>query len=150
MSADTDNQLHTEMAALGDDDQYLFITYDQRLRPPDMDYLTSLSSIEPGHGQPDFLDALTVAADSLYKTLEDRVELQRANVTKRIIFISDFATPAKDDPGGTFESALKGKLAGMEVVLEVNCLDAVPQVGHASPDALLLMDCLCHVQPVED
>ena len=128
MCSDTSNQLATEMAASGDDDQYQYISYDQTLRPPGLDFLTSLSSIAPGEGQSDFLDALTVAADSLFRTLEDRPELQKAGVTKRIILLSDFATPAKDDPEDEFIPALMGKLAEKDVLLEVNCLDATQQV----------------------
>ena len=126
--ADTSNQLHTEMAASGDEDQYQYITYDQPLRPPGLDFLTSLSSIAPGNGLSDFLDALTVAADSLFRTLEDRPELQKAGVTKRILLISDFATPAKDDPDDAFVPPLMSKLAEKDVVLEVSCLDAAHQV----------------------
>ncbi len=126
--ADTSNQLHTEMAASGDDDQYQYITFDQPLSPPSLDFMTSLSSIAPGNGPSDFLDALTVAADSLFRILEDRPELQKAGVTKRIILISDFATPAKDDPEDEFVPTLMGKLAEKDVVLEVNCLDAAHQV----------------------
>ncbi|KAK9840417.1 hypothetical protein WJX74_009567 [Apatococcus lobatus] len=126
-TSDTSNQLNTEMAASGDDDQYQFITYDQELRPPDMSFMTSLSSIAPGDGKPDFIDALTVAADSLFRTLADRPILDKANIAKRIILISDFATPAKDDPGDDFVPTLMEKLAEKDVVLEVNCLDTALQ-----------------------
>lgn len=129
------------MAASGDDDQYQFITYDQDLRPPDMDFMTSLSSIAPGNGKPDFIDALTVAADSLFRTLADRPILDKANVGKRIILISDFATPAKDDPGDDFVPTLMEKLAEKDVVLEVNCLDTALQAG-----CFLQPPLFCHQQ----
>ena len=142
-NADTSNQLNTEMTASGDDDQYMHVTYDQKLRPPSLDFLTSLSSIAPGDGTPDFLDAITVAADSLFRTLTDRPELSKANVAKRLILISDFATPAKDDPEDAFVPTLMEKLAEKDVVLEVNCLDAAPQAGLAPtpPDRALLHTC---------
>ena len=73
LSADatgSDNPLQQEMAAEGDAEQYTCISVQHALSPPDASFLISLSEIPKGSGRSDFVDALTVAVDCIYRACE--------------------------------------------------------------------------------
>ena len=74
-----------------------------------------------GSGSSDFVDALTVAVDRLHRTVNDRPDLGKANVVKRIVLISNFLDAAKEDPDDTFGSILVERMQDKGVRMEVYC-----------------------------
>lgn len=47
-------------------------------------------SVPYGTGSSDFVDALTVALDSLFRAMDSRPDLLRGAVTKRVVLVSNF------------------------------------------------------------
>ena len=86
-TAETKNSLNTEMEASGDPGQYTHITVLQDLRAPGMDTLRLLSTIQPGEGDSDFFDAITVAMDLVAKASAERA---MEKLPKKITLISSF------------------------------------------------------------
>ena len=74
-----------------------------------------------GTGSSDFLDALTVAVDSLHTTIDARPELGKANVVKRVVLVSNFLDAAKEDPDDVFVSTLVTQMQNKGVRMEVCC-----------------------------
>ena len=72
-----------------------------------------------GTGNSDFVDALTVAVDRLHRTVNDRPDLGKVNVIKRIVLISNFLDAAKDDPDDTFGSVLVERMQEKGVRMDV-------------------------------
>ena len=72
-----------------------------------------------GTGSSDFVDALTVAVDQLHRTVNDRPDLGKANVVKRIVLISNFLDAAKEDPDDTFGSILVERMQDKGIRMEV-------------------------------
>ena len=70
MIAGSKNALQQEMAQEGDPDQYTCISVQHELDPPAAPFLVSLSEVPKGTGRSDFVDALTVAVDCIYRTGE--------------------------------------------------------------------------------
>lgn len=64
---------------------------------------------------------MTVAVDRLHRTVNDRPDLSKANVVKRIVLISNFLDAAKDDPDDTFGSILVERMNEKGVRMEVRC-----------------------------
>ncbi|KAL6768216.1 KU80 [Auxenochlorella protothecoides x Auxenochlorella symbiontica] len=118
----TSNELHDEAASAGDPTQYLHISVVHALQQPGLSMLRSLRQVPRGDGESDFVDALTVALDSLYKAVALRDELQGPRVAKRIVLLSQLATQIKPDPGNAFKDTLVRKLAQQGVTLDLVCL----------------------------
>ena len=72
-----------------------------------------------GSGSSDFVDALTVAVDSLHRTVNGRPDLGKANVVKRVVLISNFLDAAKEDPDDTFGSILVERMQDKGIRMEV-------------------------------
>ncbi|KAL0036571.1 hypothetical protein WJX79_000925 [Trebouxia sp. C0005] len=121
-TTETNNPLNDEMG----EDQYMNITVEQELKFPDTTFLSSVLSPEQGSGSSDFVDALTIAVDRLHRTVNDRPDLGKANVVKRIVLISNFLDAAKEDPDDTFGSILVERMQDKGVRMEVISVD-VPQ-----------------------
>ena len=68
MGAGSNNALQREMAEQGDPNEYACISVQHELAPPDQSFLVSLSEVPKGTGRSDFVDALTVAVDFIYRT----------------------------------------------------------------------------------
>ena len=72
-----------------------------------------------GAGSSDFVDALTVAVDRLHRTVHDRPDLGKANVTKRVVLVSNFLDAAKEDPDDQFGAVLVDRMQDKGVRMEV-------------------------------
>ena len=59
-----------------------------------------------GQGKSDFLDAVTVAADIINRALQARPELEKHNVSKEIVLISNFKDRVKEEDVHEFVAAL--------------------------------------------
>ena len=59
-----------------------------------------------GQGKSDFVDAVTVAADIINRTLQARPELEKHNVSKEIVLISNFKDRVKEEDIHEFVAAL--------------------------------------------
>lgn len=70
---------------------------EQALQPPNVHFLTSLSNLPKGGGTSDFIDAVTVAADSINRATQARPELEKANVSKEIVLISNFLEKIREE-----------------------------------------------------
>ena len=66
------------------------------------------------------MDALTVAVDRLHRTGNDRPDLGKANVTKRVVLVSNFLDAAKDDPDDQFGSVLVDRMQDKGIRMEVS------------------------------
>ncbi len=64
---------------------------------------------------------MTVAVDRVHRTVNDRPDLGKANVVKRIVLISNFLDAAKEDPDDTFGSILVERMQDKGVRMEVCC-----------------------------
>jgi hypothetical protein len=73
-------------------------------------FLTSLVDLPEGQGNSDFLDAITVAADSINRAVLARPELEKANVSKEICLISNFHHKCKEEDSHDFIEALQESL----------------------------------------
>lgn len=67
------------------------------------------------------MDALTVAVDRLHRVLNERPELGKANVNKRVVLVSNFLDAAKEDPDDSFGSVLVERMIDKAISLEVCC-----------------------------
>ena len=65
------------------------------------------------------MDALTVAVDKLHRAVNDRPDLGKANVTKRVVLISNFLDAAKEDPDDQFGSVLVDRMQDKGIRMEV-------------------------------
>lgn len=90
-----------------------------------------------GDGRADFIDALTVALDMLYKQLAARPELGNVRVPKRIVLVSPMHGAAAPDPDDAFKATLVRKLAEQSISLDVMVLGRDPgeAVGKHVADA---------------
>ena len=59
-----------------------------------------------GQGKSDFVDAVTVAADIINRALQARPELEKHNVSKEIVLISNFKERVKEEDVHEFVAAL--------------------------------------------
>lgn len=75
-----------------------------------------------GSGSSDFMDALTVAVDKLHRAVNDRPDLGKANVTKRVVLVSNFLDAAKEDPDDQFGSVLVERMQDKNIRMEVQQL----------------------------
>ena len=144
-SAGTKNTVHDEMAAQGDTGEYLHITVlkaclntlnpswleegflntvqckilcsvlqvHQPLQPPNANFL--VLNMPKGGGKSDFVDAVTVAADSINRALQARPELEKANVTKEIVLLSNFHAEVREEGIDDFVNALVESLQSKAV-----------------------------------
>ena len=78
------------------------------LKPPDQAYLRGLEpgKMPRGQGKSDFVDAVTVAADIINRALQARPELEKHNVSKEIVLISNFKDRVKEEDVHEFVGAL--------------------------------------------
>lgn len=127
---DTDNDLHDESAAAGDDQQYRCITVKHPFENPG---IAMLQTLRQGAGAPcmlsntksrnqpagipsllcihcsaaaaeacgpanssDFVDAIAVALDALYKLLAAQEGLNSLRIAKRVVLVSSFASKVSD------------------------------------------------------
>lgn len=79
---------------------------EQPLQPPNAQFLTSLMNLPKGGGRSDFIDAVTVAADSINRATQARPELEKANVSKEIVLISNFHEKIREEDIQDFVQAL--------------------------------------------
>lgn len=68
------------------------------------------------------MDALTVAVDKLHRAVNDRPDLGKANVTKRVVLVSNFLDAAKEDPDDQFGSVLVERMQDKNIRMEVQQL----------------------------
>ncbi len=87
------------------------------LKPPDQAYLKGLEpgSMTHGQGKSDFIDAVTVAADILNRAVQARPELEKQNVAKEIVLISNFRERVKEEDVHEFVAALVKSLKTHDV-----------------------------------
>ncbi|KAL3159758.1 ATP-dependent DNA helicase II subunit 2 [Trebouxia sp. C0009 RCD-2024] len=121
-TTESDNPLNDELG----EDQYMNITIEQELNFPDTSFLASVLSVAQGSGSSDFMDALTVAVDKLHRAVNDRPDLGKANITKRVVLVSNFLDAAKEDPDDQFGSVLVDRMQDKNIRMEVISVD-VPQ-----------------------
>lgn len=76
-----------------------------------------------GSGSSDFVDALTVAVDKLRRAVNDRPDLGKANVSKRVVLVSNFLDAAKEDPDDQFGSVLVDRMQEHGIRMEVQLLE---------------------------
>lgn len=69
------------------------------------------------------MDALTVAVDKLHRAVNDRPDLGKANVTKRVVLVSNFLDAAKEDPDDQFGSVLVDRMQEKDICMEVQLLN---------------------------
>ena len=69
------------------------------------------------------MDALTVAVDKLHRAVNVRPDLGKANVTKRIVLVSNFLDAAKEDPDDQFGSVLVDRMQVNGIHMEVQLLN---------------------------
>lgn len=69
------------------------------------------------------MDALTVAVDKLHREVNNRPDLSKANVTKRIVLVSNFLDAAKEDSDNQFGSALVDNMQKNSIQMEVQLLN---------------------------
>lgn len=69
------------------------------------------------------MDALTVAVDKLHRAVNDRPDLGKANVTKRVVLVSNFLDAAKEDPDDQFGSVLVDRMQDKNIRMEVRSLN---------------------------
>lgn len=93
-----------------EDQTLLLLQVEQTVRPPDVQFLKSLMELPKGKGSSDFLDAITVAADSINRSVIARPELEKANVSKEIAIISNFHQMPKEEDSHDFLEALQNSL----------------------------------------
>ncbi|BDA44905.1 X-ray repair cross-complementing protein 5 [Coccomyxa sp. Obi] len=117
----TKNMVHDEMAAQGDPGEYLHITVQQPLQPPNANFL--MLNMPKGGGNSDFVDAVTVAADSINRALQARPELEKANVSKEIVLLSNFHAKVREEGIDDFVESLVESLQSTAVSLHVISLD---------------------------
>ncbi|GAB4818655.1 hypothetical protein N2152v2_005701 [Parachlorella kessleri] len=130
-TADTRNELNRSYAMTENDpSQYMHVRVEHPLGPPTVDYLKSLRNVPRHLGVVDWVDAVTVALDSLTRSSEKRAALAGARVTRKIILVSNFLSPAKDDPDDIFIPSMIATLDDKGVRLEVLSLD-IPQEDEA-------------------
>ena len=80
--------------------------------------------------------------DRVHRTVNDRPDLGKANVVKRIVLISNFLDAAKEDPDDTFGSILVERMQDKGVRMEVCCahltslssIDKCPLASEFSPN----------------
>lgn len=65
------------------------------------------------------MDALTVAVDKLHRAVNDRPDLGKANITKRVVLVSNFLDAAKEDPDDQFGSVLVDRMQDKNIRMEV-------------------------------
>ncbi len=104
----------------------LDLQVEQSLRPPDVQFLKSLGDLPKGKGSSDFIDAITVAADSINRAVTARPELEKANVSKEIVVISNFHQAPKEDDSSEFVEALQDSLKSKGVCPGQVVLDSIP------------------------
>ncbi|KAK9809762.1 hypothetical protein WJX73_003919 [Symbiochloris irregularis] len=130
----TSNPLQEEMAADGEPDQFTCITVLQPLSLPDQSLLISLSDAQKGSGRSDFVDALTVAVDCIYRAAQERPILEGAGIKKRVILISNFLQRAAGDADDPFLQAIADKMRDKDMLLEIVSVDVPEQDAQAAED----------------
>ncbi|KAK9814489.1 hypothetical protein WJX72_006674 [[Myrmecia] bisecta] len=125
----TSNPVHQEMAdqaeQAGEEDpnMYAHITLQRPMRPPDIDYLKDLADLPSGNGSSDFLDALTVAVDTIYRTVQERPAMDKDTVKKRIVLLTNFLSPSAPDPDNSFAGMLVQKMQDKRISLDIYSVD---------------------------
>ena len=91
-----------------------------------------------GQGKSDFVDAVTVAADIINRALQARPELEKHNVSKEIVLISNFKERVKEEDVHEFVAALIESLKRPDVrnpcfadTMKPNCLCTLQLSGIA-------------------
>ncbi|KAK2078796.1 hypothetical protein QBZ16_003636 [Prototheca wickerhamii] len=154
-TATTDNDLHDETAASGDEQQYRYITVKHPFEHPSMDMLRSVanaaSEAVPGPpGSSDVIDALAVALDALYKLIATNEALMNLRVSKRIVLVSNFADKVKADPDDAFKDTLVRKMLERAVVLDVVAAPLNRDRVGVSPASAYLVDALPQLRYILD
>ena len=95
-----------------------------------------------GQGKSDFVDAVTVAADIINRALQARPELEKLNVSKEIVLISNFKERVKEEDVHEFVAALIESLKRPDVSSPCFADTIVPLCWHTfrpSGTALICM-----------
>ncbi|KAL6749574.1 hypothetical protein V8C86DRAFT_3145089, partial [Haematococcus lacustris] len=116
----TRNEPHDEAAARGDQEQNMNVQVLRGLCVPDLEGMKALRQLEPGHGQVDILDSLTVVLDLFVKA--DQARCLGRSVVKRCVLISNLRAQSSDFDV-EYAGALVDKFQDHGVGLEVLVLD---------------------------
>ncbi|KAL6752827.1 SPOC like C-terminal domain-containing protein [Haematococcus lacustris] len=116
----TRNEPHDEAAARGDQEQNMNVQVLRGLCVPDLEGMKALRQLEPGHGQVDILDGLTVVLDLFVKA--DQARCLGRSVVKRCVLISNLKAQSSDFDV-EYAGALVDKFQDHGVGLEVLVLD---------------------------
>lgn len=81
-----------------------------------------------GGGTSDFVDAVTVAADSINRAIQDRPELEKAIVSKQIVLISNFHDKVREEDIQDFIQSLVASLQHRAVRFVLSCSACRPAV----------------------
>lgn len=85
----------------------------QPLQPPNASFL--MLNMPKGGGNSDFVEAVTVAADSINRAVRARPELEKANVAKEIVLLSNFHAKVREDGIDEFVESLVESLQSKAV-----------------------------------